>query len=169
MFVAVPTKGDCPWHGVWTCLILWLTLRPRFEAWENVKARMFSPEKLRVYDRALACVASLAQLLGCWDKRHAVVDQLLRASESVLLNLVEAARLRASGQRQHVLDYAIGRQSGSLRGPQPTDGRTEPGTESGGDRPGGADRDNGTRVVLPLINLVPGLERCPRNATKDKV
>ena len=61
---------------------------------------MFSLEKLKVYDRALACVASLAQLSARWDKRHAVVDQLLRASESVLLNLVEAARLRARSQRQ---------------------------------------------------------------------
>ena len=69
---------------------------------------MFSLEKLKVYDRALACVARLAQLTARWHKRHAVVDQLLRASESVLLNLAEAARLRAISQRQHVLDYAIG-------------------------------------------------------------
>jgi four helix bundle protein len=69
---------------------------------------MFSLEKLKVYDRALACVANLAQLSGHWDKRHAVVDQLLRASESVALNIAEGARLRSSPQRQHLLDYAIG-------------------------------------------------------------
>jgi four helix bundle protein len=34
---------------------------------------MFSLEKLKVYDRALASVASLVQLSADWDKRHAVV------------------------------------------------------------------------------------------------
>jgi four helix bundle protein len=69
---------------------------------------MFSLEKLKVYDRALAGVAHLVQLSAPWDKRHAVVDQLLRAAESVVLNIAEGARLRSSPQRQHVLDYAIG-------------------------------------------------------------
>src|SRR5689334_19649781 len=69
---------------------------------------MFSLEKLQVYDRALASVANLAQLSINWDKRHAVVEQLLRASESMVLNLAEGARLRGSPQRQHVVDYAIG-------------------------------------------------------------
>jgi len=41
---------------------------------------MFSLEKLKVYDRAVASVAQLAQLLADWDNRHAVVDQLLRGS-----------------------------------------------------------------------------------------
>jgi four helix bundle protein len=40
--------------------------------------------------------------------RHAVTDQLLRASESFVLNLAEGARLRSAAKRQHVLDYAIG-------------------------------------------------------------
>ena len=69
---------------------------------------MFSLEKLKVYDRALVCVASLNQLSLRWDKRHAVVDHLVRAGESVLLNIVEAVHPRGSRQRQHVLDYAIG-------------------------------------------------------------
>ena len=69
---------------------------------------MFSLEKLEVYDRALGSVASLAQLVVPWDKRHAVVDQLLRASESVVLNIAEGARRRNSPQRQHLVDYALG-------------------------------------------------------------
>jgi len=69
---------------------------------------MFSLEKLKVYDRALGIVASLAQLARPWDKRHAVVDQLLRASESVVLNVAEGARLQNSPQRQHLADYALG-------------------------------------------------------------
>jgi four helix bundle protein len=69
---------------------------------------MFSLEKLKVYDRALACTASLMRLCAEWDKRHSVVDQLLRASESVVLNIGEGARLRGTANRQHTMDYAIG-------------------------------------------------------------
>jgi four helix bundle protein len=68
---------------------------------------MFSLDKLKVYDKALANAASLAQRSRSWDKRHAVTDQLLRASESFVLNLAEGARLRSAAKRQHVLDYAI--------------------------------------------------------------
>jgi four helix bundle protein len=69
---------------------------------------MFSLEKLKVYDRALASTASLIGLAAAWDKRQAVVDQLVRASESVVLNIAEGARLRGTSNSQHVLDYAIG-------------------------------------------------------------
>jgi four helix bundle protein len=69
---------------------------------------MFSLQKLQVYDRALGSVTGLAQLASSWDKRHAVVDQLLRASESVVLNIAEGARLRNSPHRQHLVDYALG-------------------------------------------------------------
>ncbi len=69
---------------------------------------MFSIEKLKVYDKALSSVASLAQISASWDRRHALVDHLLRASESVLFNIAEGARLRGTANRQHVLDYAIG-------------------------------------------------------------
>ena len=48
---------------------------------------MFSLDKLKVYDKALASAASLARYSRSWGKRHAVTDQLLRASESVVLNL----------------------------------------------------------------------------------
>lgn len=75
---------------------------------EHKGIRMFSLEKLKVYDRALTSVASLAQLSTSWNKRHAVVDHLMRASESVALNIDEGARLRGSPQRQHMLDFAIG-------------------------------------------------------------
>jgi four helix bundle protein len=84
------------------------TLSPSAGLAELTGLTMFSLEKLKVYDRALASVASLAQLSAHWDKRHAVVDQLQRASESVVLNIAEGARLRSSPQRQHLLDYAIG-------------------------------------------------------------
>ena len=57
---------------------------------------MFSLDKLKVYDKALASAASLARHSRSWDKRHAVTDQLLRASESIVLNLAEGARLRSA-------------------------------------------------------------------------
>jgi hypothetical protein len=66
---------------------------------------MFSLEKLKVYDRALASVASLAQLSADWDKRHAVVDQLLRASESGVLNIAGGTELSTRWFRQ--LDKAL--------------------------------------------------------------
>ena len=69
---------------------------------------MFSHEKLKVYEKALLSVAHLARHAASWDKRHSVVDHLLRASESVVLNIAEAARLRSVAQKQHQMDYAIG-------------------------------------------------------------
>jgi four helix bundle protein len=69
---------------------------------------VFSHEKLKVYQKALTCVAWLAQHSRSWDKRHAVLDHLLRASESILLNLVEGTRRRGAAHRQHFSEYAIG-------------------------------------------------------------
>ena len=60
---------------------------------------MFSLDKLKVYDKALTNAASLAQRSQSWDRRHAVTDQLLRASESFVLNLAEGARLRSPAKR----------------------------------------------------------------------
>jgi hypothetical protein len=68
---------------------------------------MFSHERLKVYDKALVSVANLARCSALWDKRHSVVDHLLRASESIVLNLAEGARLWGAGHKQHSLDYAI--------------------------------------------------------------
>ena len=60
---------------------------------------MLSHHKLKVYGKGVAVVASLGKHLVQWDKRHAVVDQLGRASESIVLNLVEGVRLRRSAPR----------------------------------------------------------------------
>jgi hypothetical protein len=46
---------------------------------------MFSHHNLKVYVKGLAVVASLGQHSVQWDKRHGVVDQLCRASESIVL------------------------------------------------------------------------------------
>ena len=69
---------------------------------------VFSHQKLKVYGKGLALVASLTKHTAPWDKRHAVVDQLCRASESIVLNLAEGTRLRGLAQKQQFLGYAIG-------------------------------------------------------------
>jgi four helix bundle protein len=67
---------------------------------------MLSHQKLKVYNKALAVVATLSNHSAPWNKRHAVVDQLYRAAESIILNIAEAARLRRCDHKQQFLDYA---------------------------------------------------------------
>src|SRR5437016_2293560 len=69
---------------------------------------MFDHEKLQVYDRALVFAAKTAAWTNTWDKRHALVDHLSRATESILLNLAEAVRQRGTAARLQTADYAIG-------------------------------------------------------------
>jgi four helix bundle protein len=69
---------------------------------------MLTHQKPKVYGKALAVVASLTNQSGQWDKRHAVVDQLCRASESVVLNLAEGVRVGTLARKQQLLDYAVG-------------------------------------------------------------
>jgi four helix bundle protein len=69
---------------------------------------MFSHEKLQVYGKALGFASRAAGLASSWDKRHAIVDHLSRASESIPLNLAEGARQFGAPGRLTYIDYAIG-------------------------------------------------------------
>ena len=69
---------------------------------------MLTHEKLQVYGKGLAFVAAASALSTAWSKKHAVVDQLDRASESLILNLAGGARLRSGPSKLRALDYAIG-------------------------------------------------------------
>jgi len=69
---------------------------------------MLAHEKLQVYGKAVKAAAQAFTLCSGWDKRHALVDHLSRASESIVVNLAEAARLRGSRVRLSTIDYAIG-------------------------------------------------------------
>ncbi|PWU12154.1 MAG: hypothetical protein C5B50_22020 [Verrucomicrobia bacterium] len=69
---------------------------------------MFSHEKLNVYTKALDFVTRTSVLIGDWDKKHAFVDHLSRASESILLNLAQGARHRNGPMRLQLADCAIG-------------------------------------------------------------
>ena len=69
---------------------------------------MFDHEKLRVYRKALDFAAKAAAWTSTWDKKHALVDHLSRATESIALNLAEATRQRGTPARLRIVDYAIG-------------------------------------------------------------
>ena len=69
---------------------------------------MFHHEKLQVYGRALDFSARVSAFALAWDKKHAVVDHITRASESIVLNLAEAARQLPSSGRLRTIDYSIG-------------------------------------------------------------
>jgi four helix bundle protein len=68
----------------------------------------FAHEKLHVYQKGLDCFASLRHLLSSWSRRHAFVDHLSRAMESILFNLVEAVRLHDTAKKLLAMDYAVG-------------------------------------------------------------
>src|ERR1041385_2700939 len=69
---------------------------------------VFSHQKLSVYQKGLICVSGLIGHSRSWDKRHAMVDHLVRASESILMNLVEGTGLRGAPNRQPFTEYAMG-------------------------------------------------------------
>jgi four helix bundle protein len=69
---------------------------------------MFSFERLTLYQQALHVVGVLAKESVRWDTRHAVVGQMGRATESIVLNLVEAARQDYGDRKLPVLDYSLG-------------------------------------------------------------
>jgi four helix bundle protein len=73
-----------------------------------VRQVMFTHHKLQVYEKALALSACADELSSAWNKRHAIVDHFRRASESVVLNIVEGARLRSGPAKVRALEYAVG-------------------------------------------------------------
>jgi four helix bundle protein len=69
---------------------------------------MLTHHKLKVYKKALAVAACAQELSSSWGRRHAIVEHFCRASESIVLNIAEAARLRLGPDKARTLDYAIG-------------------------------------------------------------
>jgi len=68
----------------------------------------FSHEKLHVYQKSLRFVALAEQLLQDRDGKYAVCDHLARASESMVVNLVEGNSRWSSDGRGRYFDYAFG-------------------------------------------------------------
>jgi four helix bundle protein len=69
---------------------------------------MLTHHRLKVYEKALALGAGAEALCASWGRRHAIVEQVRRASESIVLNIAEGARLVSGPDKARTLDYAIG-------------------------------------------------------------
>ena len=64
--------------------------------------------KLKVYEKAVALAASAYELSASWGRRHSIVEHFRRASESIVLNIAEGARLLCGPDKARTLDYALG-------------------------------------------------------------
>ena len=69
---------------------------------------MLTHHKLNVYEKALALAASAEPFSASWGKQHAIVEHFCRASESIVLNIAEGARLVSAIDKARTLDHAIG-------------------------------------------------------------
>jgi hypothetical protein len=71
-------------------------------------SQYFPHEKLDVYARSLTFVQLAAAQIESWPPTASVRDQLDRASESLITNLVKAVRLRRSSQGMYSLECSLG-------------------------------------------------------------
>jgi four helix bundle protein len=69
---------------------------------------MLTHHKLKVYEEALALGGCAEDLSASCGRRHAIVDHFRRASESIVLNIAEGARLACGPGKIRALDYALG-------------------------------------------------------------
>ena len=69
---------------------------------------MLTHHRLKVYEKALALGVGAEALCTSWGRRHAIVEHFRRASESIVLNIAEGARLVSGPDKARTLDYAIG-------------------------------------------------------------
>jgi four helix bundle protein len=67
----------------------------------------FSHERLRVYQDVLEFIDIAEQAIASWDNRHAIVDQLSRASESIAKNLADGCRRTDLRTKQKSVDYSL--------------------------------------------------------------
>ena len=67
----------------------------------------FNHENLHVYHRALEFCAGANDIARIWESKHAVKDQLIRASESLIENLVDASAAYA-GAKKAALAVSLG-------------------------------------------------------------
>lgn len=70
--------------------------------------QFFPHEKLEVYAHALSFAKLAAALIDCGPTVMAVCDQLDRATESLVINLAKAARLRATESGIYCLECSLG-------------------------------------------------------------
>ncbi len=65
----------------------------------------FPHENLNVYQKALRAVGKIDDCLNLWPKRFSFINHLDRASESIILNLVEATRLKKSDMKLRYIEF----------------------------------------------------------------
>lgn len=68
----------------------------------------FSHEKLSVYQKALNSVGGINAYLNSWPKKFSFINHLDRASESIILNLVEGVRIKKSEMKFRYMDFSYG-------------------------------------------------------------
>src|SRR2546428_13961924 len=69
---------------------------------------MLTHHRLKVYEKALTVGAGAEALSASWGKRNAIVEHFRKASESIVLNIAEGARLVSGPDKARALDYALG-------------------------------------------------------------
>ena len=65
---------------------------------------MFTHHQLSVYQKAMAISANAEAFSAPWGGRHAMVDPFCRASESIVINIAEGARLTSAPGFEGPLD-----------------------------------------------------------------
>jgi 23S rRNA-intervening sequence protein len=60
---------------------------------------MLAHEKLHAYGKSLAFAAAASVFMADWENKHAITDQLGRATDSLVLNLAEGARLQSGARK----------------------------------------------------------------------
>jgi len=69
---------------------------------------MFTHHKLKVYRKALESAGFAERLSSDWTRKHSFVDPFCRASESIVLNIAEGARLGTNhGDVEQLLRAAL--------------------------------------------------------------
>ena len=70
--------------------------------------KVLAHEKLIVYEKSLAFIKTIAPVIDAWPSKYAICDQMDRASESLIINLVKAAGESHQEQKVYYLECSIG-------------------------------------------------------------
>lgn len=70
--------------------------------------KFFAHEKLGVYSKSMDFMEWLIPLIHSFSKKYAVNDQLNRAAESLLMNLMQFAEIKNQRQKLNSLEYSLG-------------------------------------------------------------
>ncbi len=110
-FTAADYRRPEPWPGGWTLTFANSRDSPSPHALSRWEREIHLPRGRR-YEPQLASGARWGQrcadaeeLSGSWGRRHAIVEHFRWASESLVLNIAEGARLMSGPDKARTLDY----------------------------------------------------------------